>query len=80
VKLYYIEWEDSVGLLIDAWRHIEDIPLKMAVCVSVGYEIGRTSKAITLASSLDFGHDSCRGIITVPLSAIRKKRILPIPA
>jgi hypothetical protein len=71
--LVMIEWEDSARP-ISAWQWVEDYELPETIlCVSVGYMISKTDKAVALAPNLgDVTRPKAQacGIIRIPQSAI----------
>lgn len=73
--LMLVEWEDSVRP-ISAWQWVEDYELpKIVSCLSVGYLIAKTDKAIALAPNLgDFAQEKTQacGIIRIPRGAVIK--------
>jgi hypothetical protein len=70
-----VEWEDSARP-ISAWQWVEDCKLPEIVsCLSVGYVISETDKAIALAPNLgDITQEKAQacGIIRIPRRAIIK--------
>lgn len=74
-RLVIVEWEDSAQP-IDRWQWIEDYKIPEVVrCVSVGFIIAKTGRALALAPNLgDVGKDRVQasGILRIPRSAIRR--------
>ena len=74
-KLVRVEWEDSARP-IEAWQWIEDYDMpEVVACVSVGYLIADTKRAIALAPNLgDIEREQIQasGIIRIPRSAVRQ--------
>ena len=72
-KLVVVEWEDSARP-ISAWQWIEDYELPETIsCLSTGFLIAETDKAIALAPNLgDITQEKTQacGIIRIPRSAI----------
>jgi hypothetical protein len=70
-----VEWEDSARP-ISAWQWVEDYKLpEVVACLSVGYVISETDKAIALAPNLgDITQEKAQacGIIRIPRRAIIK--------
>lgn len=68
-----IEWEDSARP-IPAWQWVEDYELpEIVACLSVGFMIAETDKAIALAPNLgDLAQPKAQacGIIRIPRRAI----------
>ena len=79
-QLVRVEWEDSARP-IEAWQWVDDYELPEIVnCISVGYLIAETRRAIALAPNLgDVGRDNIQasGIIRIPRSAVRRLIELP---
>jgi hypothetical protein len=73
-RLVLVEWEDSARP-IPSWEWIDNYDIPETVpCVSVGYLIADTEKAIALAPNIcDIGREQLQasGILRVPRSAIR---------
>lgn len=73
-KLVLIEWEDSARP-VSAWQWIDAYQMPNTVrCISVGYLIAQTKKALAIAPNL--GDVTCdriqaSGIIRVPRSSVR---------
>jgi hypothetical protein len=72
-RLVVVEWEDSARP-ISAWQWVEDYQLAETVaCISVGYLITETDKAIALAPNLgDVTREKAQAcsIIRIPRRAI----------
>jgi hypothetical protein len=71
-RLVLVEWEDSARP-IGAWQWIEDYQIPEIVgCISVGYLIAETKRAIALAPNLgDIGRERVQAI-RIPHSAVRR--------
>ena len=71
-----IEWEDSFGVSGEPWVEVEPGP-ENAMCVSCGFVVKEDSQTLTIA-----GHKATTGqfsgVMTIPKSAIRKRRIIRI--
>jgi len=78
-KLVRIAWEDSARP-ISQWQWVDDYQMPETVtCVSVGYLIAETKKAVALAPNLgDIEHDrqQASGIIRIPRRSIMKMEVL----
>ena len=78
-KLVRIAWEDSARP-ISQWQWVDDYQMPETVtCVSVGYLIAETKKAVALAPNLgDIEHDrqQASGIIRIPRRSILKMEVL----
>lgn len=78
-RLVLVEWEDSARP-IPAWQWVEDYKLPETVtCISVGYMIAETDKAIALAPNLgDITQAKAQacGIIRIPRRAIVRSWVL----
>ena len=74
-QLVRVEWEDSARP-VSAWEWVSDYQLpKAVVCISVGYLVAKTKRAIALAPNLgDLGREEVQacGIMRIPRSAVRK--------
>lgn len=75
-NMIYLEWEDSAGVDGGPWIDTNDIPPKM-LCQSCGFVAKETGSTITIA-----GHKASTGqysgVLTIPKSAIRKRRIVRV--
>jgi hypothetical protein len=80
-QLVMVEWEDSARP-IPAWQWVEDYEVPEIIrCVSVGYLISRTKRAVALAPNLgDIEQPKTQacGIIRIPQSAITQIRELAV--
>jgi len=78
-KLVRVAWEDSARP-ISQWQWVDDYQMPETVaCVSVGYLIAETKKAVALAPNLgDIEHDrqQASGIIRIPRRSIMKMEVL----
>lgn len=78
-RLVLVEWEDSARP-ISSWEWVENYELpKIVKCISVGYLIADSKRAIALAPNLgDIEQDQIQasGILRVPRSAVRLIRDL----
>lgn len=78
-KLVKVEWEDSARP-IPAWQWVDDYVLPETVlCVSVGYLIAETDKAIAVAPNMgDVGRDRLQasGIIRIPLCSVKRMTVI----
>ena len=74
-QIVHVEWEDSCRP-VSQWQWIDDYEVPEIVrCVSVGYLIARTKKALAIAPNLgDVEQEKCQasGIIRIPKSAVKK--------
>jgi hypothetical protein len=74
-QLVLVEWEDSARP-IPSWEWIYNYQVpETVVCVSVGYLIADTDRAIALAPNIgDLGREQLQasGILRVPRSAVRR--------
>ena len=77
-NMHYIEWEDSFGTSsgMGPWVEVDAGP-EDTMCFSCGFVVKEDSQTITIA-----GHKACTGqfsgVMTIPKSAIRKRRIIRI--
>ena len=74
LKPQFIEWEDSQSPMDFNWLEIDEIHKEPVVIKSVGYPIHETKRSITLAAH--HNPHSVYGIITIPKTAIRKRKAL----
>jgi len=78
-RLLKVEWEDSARP-VPAWQWISDYEIPHTVsCVSVGFLIAETKRALALAPNLgDVGQEQVQasGIIRIPKSAIRSRSMI----
>ena len=78
-KLVRVHWEDSARP-IGQWQWVDAYEMPDVVeCVSVGYLIADTKKAVALAPNLgDVGHDrqQASGIIRIPRRSILRMDVL----
>lgn len=73
-KIVKIEWEDSKSASHD-WEDIENIePLKLAICVSVGFIFEETKDYITIVPTVSERH--ILGRLSIPRKCIKKQRSL----
>ena len=73
-KMLYLEWEDSMSFSGKVWKDIDIVEDADLMCESCGFVIGEDKTSITLAGSTYGG--SMAGDMTIPKSAIRKRRVL----
>ena len=67
-RLLMVTWRDAVSDHA-GWKSIEKVAKQQAPVVrSVGWEISRTKRAVTLAASIL--EDECDGDVTVPIGMI----------
>ena len=78
-KLVRVQWEDSARPIAQ-WQWVDDYQIPETVeCVSVGYLIADTKKAVALARNLgSINHDrqQASGIIRIPRKSILKMEVL----
>lgn len=77
--LLKITWHDAVSDEV-GWKKLEKLKRQQpAVVQSVGFEIKRTKRYLTLAASLV--DDECDGDVTIPVGMIIREEILePVAA
>ncbi len=73
-KMLYLEWDDSISHSNRIWRDKQDANDMDLMCQSCGFVIREDGKSVTLACS-QYG-DSMSGDMTIPKTAIRKRRVL----
>ena len=77
--LILIEWEDS-SLGFQGWKIIDDQSTEMTTFISVGFLTYEDKKCVILYPHIDVDlknrNPAGAGDITIPCSAIRKRRIL----
>ena len=75
-NMLYIEWDDSLGVEGNPWVEIDDLP-ENTLCVSCGFVVKETGLILMIA-----GHKASTGqfsgVMTIPKSAIRKRRIIRV--
>lgn len=76
-KLLYVEWDDACSH-DNRWQHRKTYEATNSPdhVQSVGWLIAEDAKAITLCASRSTVNDQLSGDVTIPKSAIRKRRIL----
>lgn len=73
-KLLLVTWHDAVSNHV-GWAKIEDVEKQQPYVVyTIGWEIKRTRKRLTLASSL--AGDECSGDTTIPIGMIVREEVL----
>ena len=82
--LLLVEWEDAFTS-DHSWGRIDALPETVLpfVVLSVGYEIARNEKRITLAQTIggDRGEaDKCSDLMTIPTGMVRKVTQLRPPS
>jgi hypothetical protein len=74
-KLVLVEWEDSARPS-PSWQWVDECePPEAVECVSVGYLIAKTERALAIAANLgDVTRDRVQasGIIQIPACAVRR--------
>lgn len=74
-KLVLVEWEDSARPS-SAWQWIDECESPEAIeCVSVGYLIAKTERALAIAANLgDVSRERLQasGIIQIPACSVRR--------
>jgi hypothetical protein len=77
--LKLIEWEDAFNGDHD-WLTVDSVPEKVRpiIITTVGFEIRRTKKRVTLAMSYGDSRDepTCCDLFTIPVGMIRRERVL----
>ena len=68
-----IEWEDSSGPATGVWHRLNDYDHSPSRCRTLGYVVKETKRYVVVASSVSDA-DSLSGLITIPKSAIRKRK------
>jgi len=75
-KAIYIEWEDSSAMAGRVWQEREQVSeQELCRCSTIGFVINETKDSITIAGSME-SNDYVSGDMTIPKSAIRKRRIV----
>ena len=76
-KAVYVEWDDSSSCgSSGAWAHKRDAVIEKPIrCKTVGFILDETDTHITLISTSD-GENHVSGDMTIPKSAIRKRRVV----
>lgn len=74
-KLEYIEWDDSSALNGRVWNATEHLisVAKQIRCRSIGWVVHETRELVIIAGHHD-GNEDWSGDMTIPKSAIRKRR------
>ena len=76
-KATYIEWDDSVSRTGNVWVDIDEVKrTKIDRCTTIGFIVKETKELITIVNSYDSQSHSVSGDMTIPKSAIRKRRIV----
>jgi len=70
--LVRIEWADAATL--DYWKEVADIDADPQPCVSVGYLVRETKRAVCLSGTLG-GEDACASII-IPKGCITRRSVI----
>ena len=70
--LVRIEWADAATL--DYWKDVADIDAEPQACVSVGYLVHETKRAVCLSGTLG-GDDACASII-IPKGCITRRSVI----
>jgi len=74
MRLLLITWHDAVSDTV-GWKKLEQIKRQQPATVrTVGWEIKRTRRYLTLAASLV--DDECDGDVTIPLGMILQEKEL----
>ena len=75
-RILLVVWHDAVSDTV-GWKKLEHLKRQQPATVrSVGYEIKRTKRYLTLAASLV--DDECDGDVTIPLGMIlREQELVP---
>lgn len=74
MKLLLITWHDAVSGHV-GWKKLDDVKKQQPATVrSVGWEVRRTKRALTLTASLV--DDECDGDVTIPLGMILREQEL----
>ncbi len=76
-NMLYIEWEDSFGISgYGPWIEVDRGP-EDTMCFSCGFVVKEDSQTLTIAGhKANTGQFS--GVMTIPKSAIRKRRIVRV--
>lgn len=75
-KAIYVEWDDSSSWNRGPWVHQRDAKVERPTrCKTLGFILEETSTHITLVGTSD-GADYVSGDMTIPKSAIRKRRVV----
>jgi hypothetical protein len=69
---YYFEWVDATH--DSGWSEIEKCENKCSLIYSVGFVVKEDAEFITITSSVDSDFEEACGILTVPVSWIRKRK------
>lgn len=74
MKLLLVTWHDAVSSHV-GWKKQDDVKKQQPATVrSVGWELRRTKRALTLAASLV--DDECDSDVTIPLGMILSEKEL----
>lgn len=71
MKSVYLEWEDSESL--SSWKYVDELPIDVHICRSLGWIIKETKDVLVIASSVSSGGDQCTGAIGIPKRAITRR-------
>ena len=77
IRAAYIEWDDSVSTAGNAWvsrKRVEE--MKIDRCTTIGFIVKETNDLVTVVNSFDIQGDNVSGDMTIPKSAIRKRRVV----
>ena len=75
-KVVYVEWDDSASSAGSIWKNKETVAnFNTCRCKTIGFVIKETKDTLTIVSSSD-GGDYVSGDMSIPKSAIRKRRIV----
>ena len=74
-KLLYLEWDDSASNINGVWKHLSALNNQSAQCRSVGFLLFEDHRCVTIACSVS-DTDDVTGNMTIPKSAITKRRLL----
>lgn len=74
MKTLYVEWVDSCSNASRVWKDVKHTHRALAKCKTIGFVVEENAQFITIASCTDDdGHDYA-GEMTIPKSAITKRR------
>lgn len=77
-KAVLIEWADSCTTGDHAWKNITELDHKPVTIQSVGYIIGETRLAITIAAHISQS-SRVSGDITIPKACIFRRKSIKLP-
>ena len=76
MKALYIEWIDSSGLQ-GCWHDVETFKnAKLVTCKTIGFVVDENAETITLVGSHNPDGDQVSGDMTIPKTAIKKRRVI----